>query len=66
MTDYEKTKAFLTEMGIGFKEGVSERKGCSKTIRCDEGMPKVGGYTFFYVAFDFDADGKLVEIGAWE
>jgi hypothetical protein len=38
-----------------------------KTIKLvhDE-TAKVEGYTFFYVDFNFDSDGKFVNAGIWE
>lgn len=65
--DHEKVKAMLTELGVGFEERDSDLKpGGGKQIRCAQGMPKVGGYTFFYVTFDFYESGNFMELGAWE
>ena len=59
MTDKEKVIAFLTEMGIGFRENDGD-------IECHEGMQKVGGYANFHTSFTFDEDGALLEMGAYE
>lgn len=59
ISDKEKLKRLLTEFGVEFTE-----KGNS--IICDEGSEKVAGYSGFVTEFTFDADGKFVEMGAYE
>ena len=73
MTDYEKTKAFLDDLGI--EHEVNDRVmtkwvGAEKTERINitlyEGGEKVTGYSGFFTTFLFTPDGKFVEVGAWE
>ena len=59
MTDKEKLTALLKELGIGFKDE-------GKSLKCETGMDKVSGYTFFWTEFQFDDDGKFIHMGAWE
>jgi hypothetical protein len=37
-----------------------------RTVHLREGYTKVGGYSYFCTDFDFDEDGKLLEVGAYE
>lgn len=64
MSDLEKLKALLTEFGVGFECCVSSTG--FPYISCCEGSAKVSGYHLFRTEFDFDKDGKFVEMGAWE
>lgn len=71
MTDKEKLIALLTEFGVGFQEERRDKDmiadGWSEqAVLCEQGMSKVGGYSGFLVDFGFDADGKFVEMGAYE
>ena len=59
MTDKDKLKALLEELGIGFD---NDQGG----VICEQGMEKVVGYSSFYVLFEFDKEGKFVQMGAWE
>ena len=59
MTDKEKLIALLNEFGIEFVDN-------GTSIKCEEGMDKVGGYTRFFTDFEFSEDGKFVKMGAWE
>lgn len=73
-TDLEKVRELLDSLGVGYVSEPSNINNGTTSIRCGrklgeaiyEQYPKVGGYTGFYVAFEFDADGKFIEIGAWE
>lgn len=58
-SDRDKFKRLLQEFGVEFTE-----KDCS--IICEEGSKKVAGYSGFVTEFTFDADGKFVEMGAYE
>jgi hypothetical protein len=72
MTDKEKLKALLTEFGIGFTEPVAEE--CQNNImgiviekgNVEEGHEKVTGYYGFSAEFEFDAEGKFIQVGVWE
>lgn len=77
MTDYETLKALLQKAGIEFYEETAElRRSEFYTSRGayvervlhvpDCGTVQNGGYTGFYTEFMFDADGKLLGMGAWE
>ena len=59
MTDKDKLKALLEELGIGFDDA-------GEDIVCEQGMEKVVGYSSFYTLFEFDKEGKFVQMGAWE
>jgi hypothetical protein len=59
MTDKEKLIALLEEFGIGFEAG----DGC---VTLEEGMEKVSGFARFFTKFQFDENGKFIEVGAWE
>jgi hypothetical protein len=58
-TDRERLVELLTDFGVGFEEGMWE-------ITCSEGNAKIDGYPFYFTCFEFDMDGKFVEMGAWE
>lgn len=59
MTDKQKLVALFTEFGIGFKEEGTQ-------IVLNEGDAHITGYSYFYTAFEFDEDGRFIEVGAWE
>jgi hypothetical protein len=61
MTDYEKVKSLLTELGIGFDEDIQRN-----TITLSEGNNKVEGHPGFYVDFNFYTDGQFIKVGIWE
>ncbi len=60
MKDIDKLKSLLTEFGVGFTEESGD------IIKCYYGSNKVEGYNRFYTTFQFNNDGKFVEMGAWE
>ena len=64
MTDYDKVKALFTELGIGFTE--HDEKDNVKVICCEAGSDKVIGYSGFFTDFEFDEDGKFIQMGVWE
>ena len=64
MTDYEKLKALLTEFGVGFKE--VEHGSGARSIECHCEDSKITGYSCFYTSFEFNNEGKFIEMGAWE
>lgn len=61
MTDKEKLGALLTEFGVGWVHSRALDKIC-----CYHGMPKITGYSGFETIFEFDDDGKFLQMGAWE
>lgn len=70
MTDKEKLLALLGEWGVpGRCEDQPPDPGTA-TVECvivGEGRnEKVTGFAGFFTAFEFDADGKFVQMGAWE
>lgn len=62
-TDKEKLTALFTELGIGFKPNPHNEQN---SIVCECGDAKISGYNGFYTQFDFEANGKFKEMGAWE
>jgi len=62
MTDKEKLCDLLTEFGVGWREKPYY------TIKCGgyNSYNKIGGYSSFYTLFEFDEDGKFIQMGAWE
>ena len=60
-SDKDKLKALLTEFGVGWREK-------PEGIKCGgyQSYNKIGGYSSFYTLFEFDEDGKFIQIGAWE
>lgn len=64
MTDYEKTKQFLSGLGVTFDE---KKDDDSMWIVCEEGVhDRVVGYSGFYTYFNFKLDGSFVDMGAGE
>lgn len=59
MTDKEKLIFLLKEFGIGFDDVCND-------VTCEQGMNKVSGYSCFFTRFEFDTNGKFIEMGAWE
>jgi len=66
VTDLEKLKALLTEFGVGFETRRSVQTCGGIVVECREGATKVAGNPYFFTAFDFDAQGKFIEMGAYE
>jgi len=67
MSDLEDLKALLTRFGVGFTESKHrEKKKDIYQVICEQGADKVGGYMCFVTVFEFDAEGKFIEMGAWE
>jgi len=60
----EKLKNLLTELGIGFSEPTEE--DFPDIVRCNADDYKNNGYIGFYTDFQFDKDGKLLVMGAFE
>lgn len=58
-TDKEKLKKLLKDFGVGFKEDSSD-------IYCEAGDAKINGYAGFSTWFEFDKEGRFVEMGAYE
>jgi hypothetical protein len=55
MTDKEELVALLNKWGVTYNE-----------VDTPNSIEVWGGYSGFYTAFVFDADGKFVRMGAWE
>jgi hypothetical protein len=74
MTDYEKTKKFLNDLGVEYEEDKynfevnSEPKDDEVRIvlRLVQGMKKVKGYTGFICEFMFDVSGNFIEVDIWK
>lgn len=63
MTDLERLCVLLDEWGVGY-ERVKRKTGVS--IRLPEGNRNIGGYAYVFTDFDFDEDGRFLEVGAYE
>ena len=61
MTDKEKLCNLLTEFGVGWRE-IKEGVKCGGYHKYE----KITGYYGFYTLFEFDDDGKFLQMGAWE
>jgi len=70
MTDYEKVKKLFTELGIGITEGALEDDGPNTKGRdiglINESNAKIKGYSGFQTYFNFNEDGKFLDVGLWE
>lgn len=64
MKDIDKLKKLLAEFGVGFT--VEKDRDENDIIECYGGDAKIGGYNCFYTDFNFDKDGKFIEMGAYE
>jgi hypothetical protein len=62
VTDKEKLLALLGEWGVPSR--TEDDNTVIVQVLDDSG--KVGGYSGFFTAFDFDEDGTFVQMGAWE
>lgn len=60
MTDLEKVKELLTALDITFYE-----KNLQLIVEAKEGK-KVKGYLGFFTEFNFDEEGKFIDLGIWE
>lgn len=70
-TDRQKLEELLTEFGVEYKEANYCRDSVHKvlTTECDKYMKHnkgCTGYAGFYTTFQFDEQGKFVQIGSWE
>lgn len=68
MTDYEKLKQLFTEFGIAFREDWDESGSDNPntiSLVADD-SDKVCGYSYFYSTYEFDENGKFVQVGIWE
>jgi len=45
---------------------VKTKRSFLQTIRIQEGTGSVKGYSYFYTDFEFDTDGKFIDVGIWE
>lgn len=64
MTDKDKLLALLGEWGV--PSSIDEDNDVIVGWERADGIGKVAGYAGFFTAFEFDADGKFVQMGAWE
>jgi len=55
MTDIDKLSNLLTEFGIGISRD-------DKLIMCEQGRTKVDGYSGFFAGFNFDDDGRFINM----
>jgi hypothetical protein len=55
MTDIDKLANLLTEFGIGI---IRE----DNLIMCEQGQTKVDGYSGFFAVFNFDDNGKFINM----
>lgn len=69
MTDLEKTKEFLTGLGVGFSDfergptkGLHYDIPYERVIKCQRGDARVYAHNDYYVEYIFDAQGSFVEI----
>lgn len=58
MTDKQVFSEMLTRAGIEFTDEPLTTGGTKITV--------LGGYIGFFTEFDFDSDGNLLEVGAYE
>ena len=65
-TDKEKLMALLTEFEIGFEQGGVPGMRGNNNVICREGQAKINGYSMFCTVFEFDKDGRFIQMGAWE
>ena len=65
MTDYERTREFMESLDIGYTEDV-DTVGQKIHILLQEGNKNISGYANFCTWFDFDLEGKFIQVGAWE
>jgi hypothetical protein len=70
VTDKEKLVALLQEWDVPFAEELDQGEQVisvgTDTYTLKAISPKVIGYPGFYTAWTFDAEGKFVNVGAWE
>ena len=69
MNDKEKLEKLLTEFGVEFTDGkkyYADSKERGNLVSCMAGDKKVEGYCMFFTDFEFDEDGKFIQMGAWE
>jgi hypothetical protein len=66
-TDLDRWKLFLADFGIEYREEHGDQPGDPVMRLCmEKGMRKVAGYSGFVTDIEFDADGKFIQLGAWE
>ena len=69
MTDLDRWKVLLNDMGVEFEIETSDAaRGVHPLtiLKMSEGAEKVDGYPMFFVTVVFTSSGKFVSIGAWE
>ena len=75
MTDFEKVKQFLNDLGVGYRadenssrltEDESEYEPCMHIVLEANEHNKVIGYGGFACEFQFNTDGSFVTVGIWE
>lgn len=64
-TDRDRLKQLFDDWGVEYDIQVGDKKNTLTTSERSS-CKKVGGYVAFYTDFDFDKDGKFLEMGAYE
>lgn len=66
-TDFKRLIKFLTLADVGYSIWESFESGEHlRSVKLKQGYTKVEGYPYFYTVFNFDGEGKLLEVGAYE
>ena len=66
-TDFKRLIKFLTLADVEYRIRESFENGEHlRFITLVQGDKKVEGYSYFYTRFNFDGEGKLLEVGAYE
>lgn len=65
MTDYDKVKQLLEELGVGFDEFPVENGKQFIELNTSD-CKRVDGYPGFVTNFEFTAAGDFVVVGIWE
>jgi hypothetical protein len=66
MTDKEKLAALFTEFGIGFFDHETKIEIDVMPDSNDRESLKVKGYSGFATEFNFDENGKFIDVYIWE
>lgn len=66
MTDLETIKMICSRSGVEFIEDKGTISDDGRVLEFQQGSSGVGGYAEFSTTMEFDRNGKLIEISAWE